>query len=144
MKKIIQWFKNLHFLIVNVRKIYSELREYNDKVNFCLSEIRETNKVIKDRTNYHVDMSMVGYDPHIVITIGKYKKNDYIRIHSIYNDKRFEELIDYLREMEKYGDLGRVEQPHKLGIFDEYIVPKAKEYTTETKYKLKNNRNADQ
>lgn len=137
MNNIIEWFKNLFYLIRHVKTINSNLKKYYNRVEYCLDEIERTNKVIRDRTDYHVDMSMVGYDPHIVVTIGKYKKNDYIRIHSIYNDKHFDQLIEYLKEMEKYGEIGRVEQPYKVGIFDEYIALKEKEYTAETKYKLK-------
>jgi len=119
-KNFVNWFKKLFYIVKNYDM---DMLEIDDDISMCKSEVRNGVKLIKDRTNIHVNAPHYRGSPTQVITIGRYRKRDYVQVFSVYNDGDFQGLIDQLREMERYGNVGRSDCPIELdAAFDREFI----------------------
>ena len=86
-----------------------ELIRYSEK------EIQELRDIIKERTEYHLDVHQ--YEGSQIILVGKYRNRDFLRCYSI-NDNDLHELIDHCKQLEKYANKGQIDcWPDITGVF---------------------------
>lgn len=71
-------------------------------------ELDELREVIKERTEYHVDVHQQANRNSQIILIGKFRNNDFVKCYDIPDDM-FEDLIIHCRDAEKYSHRGRVD-----------------------------------
>jgi hypothetical protein len=96
---MITWFK----------KLLGIVRRYDADFQGLRTSIAEARQFIQDRTSIHADVSPYrGYNQ--IIVVGRYKRNDYVEVFDV-QDQDFSGLIDMLREMQKYGQVRRVDGP---------------------------------
>lgn len=113
--KMIRWVKELIFIVKYYRQHKSALE----------NELYRTNKVIRDRTDIHADINYKN-DNQIVV-IGRYGNHDYIQTYRV-SDSDFTALIKQLKEMQKYGHIGRIDcAPRVRAVFDNQLRKKRKQ-----------------
>lgn len=65
----------------------------------CQNQIKEFNKILRDRTEYHLDIHHhVPYNSQVIL-IGKYHKMDFVKCYNI-PDESFQDIIDHCRKLE--------------------------------------------
>jgi hypothetical protein len=84
-----------------------------DKINVQNYKINELTEVIKERTNYHLDVHSHAKHDSYVILIGKYGKRDFVKCYNI-PDNSFKDLIDHCRNLEKYAERKRIDSHPEL------------------------------
>lgn len=72
------------------------------KIHHLLNEVSELQKVIKERTEYHVDVHTRSNSQ--VILIGRFRNRDFIKCYNI-PDKELDFLINHCKELEKHAQL---------------------------------------
>jgi hypothetical protein len=103
---MIKWFKELLFVVRNYRQSQSWLE----------NELATTNKVIRERTDIHADIRYKSENQ--IIVVGRYRDRDYVQTYSV-NGGDFKALIEQLRDMQKYGHIGRIDAPPQMrAVFD--------------------------
>ncbi len=115
-----KWFKTLRRIVrtydkqaeVQSREIDS-LRRQLREIDFLRKEIAEAEKVIRDRTDMHLDISANRHDPNNIILIGRYNGMDYVQTYTIHDDD-FSRLVTISRDMGKYANRRRVDAPPTL------------------------------
>lgn len=111
----VNWFKRLSYIVNHYDQDKIEMLS---KLNYAEKKAAEAVQVIKERTNIHADVHVKLNNPTQVIAIGRYRNHDYVQVFSIHADD-FSELVLRLKDMEKYGNLQRIESPIELrGVFD--------------------------
>lgn len=74
-------------------------------------EIAAVDKLIRDRTTLHADISMTGRDPSFVILVGRYRNRDYVQTFYL-PDEDFGGLVAQCVHMSrKLGRWGRLDAP---------------------------------
>jgi len=134
----ITYIKRLHDIVMNFEKLQAaqqawmlhqleavhEHRKETDTFVKSISgrttrlsnRIEEAIKFIKDRTEVSADVSPSSWYPrnhrgtNTVIVVGRYKNNDYIDVYSL-NVDSFRYLIEHLRELNKHGEIHRIDAP---------------------------------
>jgi hypothetical protein len=92
--------KKLHvFLGINL--IHAQLDRQS-------SELDKLKKIIKERTEYHLDVHHYAKKNSQVILIGKYHNRDFVKCYNI-PDQDLNSLIDHCRKLEKYANIKRVD-----------------------------------
>jgi len=99
-KKIIIWWKKL-FRIV---RDYDEIQQRTDL------QLKAAVDLIRDSTEIHVDAAYTRKGVNNIVVIGRYKRTDFIQTYSISTDD-FCALVNHLKEMEKFGRVGKVDAP---------------------------------
>ena len=101
-----KWIKELRFIVRNYRKHQTWLE----------NELAQTNKVIRDRTDIHADIHYKSENQ--IVVIGRYRGRDYVQTYSVNGDD-FRALVEQLRDMQKYGHIGRIDAPPQMrAVFD--------------------------
>lgn len=91
-----------------IKKLKRIVAGYDENLRCAHARILELEQLVKDRTNIAVD---VGFrSANHVIVIGRYKNADYVQTYQI-DTPEMSGLIDQLREMQKYGEVRRVDAP---------------------------------
>ena len=105
---MIKWFRELKFIV----KYYRQHQRYLE------SEIAQINKILRQVTDVHVDLSPGPYYPTTVITIGRYKGRDYVDIFQI-RDEDLKYIVNILRDMRRHAKIRRVDAPIEFkGLID--------------------------
>ena len=124
---MINWFRKLHYIIQNFDALAAEVKSnqrcchwlknemdegsnyVHQRIDLLEREVKEAVKIIKDRTDMHLDVSprMKG-DPHQIILIGKYRNRDYIQTFAV-PPEDFRGLVERCVEMQKYARRGRID-----------------------------------
>ena len=99
--EMLNWLKRLKRIVTNYD---TDLRNANVR-------IAELEKLVKDRTNIAVDAGFKSAS-HVIV-IGRYRNADYVQTYEL-NTPDMKVLIDQLRQMERYGDIIRVDGPPVL------------------------------
>jgi len=107
-KNLINWCKKLIYIVNNYDL---EIKNLSNRIDCAESNVNKGINMIKKRTKIHADVSYFEGSPTQIITIGRYRNRDYIQVFSLHNDNDFKMLIEKLREMERYGDLERIDCP---------------------------------
>lgn len=96
--RMLIWFKKL-------RRIVST---YDENFDFVCKKADKAVRIIKQRTNVHIDMAMGGKDPNQVVVMGSYKGRDYVQTYSLHSDS-FREIIEHLKGLQEYGTVKRID-----------------------------------
>jgi hypothetical protein len=98
---MLKWLKKARLIVAGYD---AELRSIHRRID-------DLDALVRDRTNIAVD---VGFrSASHVIVIGRYKNNDYIQTFSVEHDD-LTLLVDRLRQMERHGEVRRVDAPPPL------------------------------
>lgn len=81
----------------------------------------EAERVIRERTDIHVDISPSGRDPHVVVMIGKYHGRDFVQTYSI-RESEFKNMLDRLLEMKRYGEVRRIDAPPNMRSYLDRMI----------------------
>lgn len=103
-----KWFKDLRKLIRKLRWI---AKTYDNNQKHIHARINDAEKIIKERTSIHVDLGIKTH--HQIIVAGRYRNHDYVQTYAV-QEKDIKYLIEMLRQMEKYGEVERVDGPYKM------------------------------
>ena len=91
-----------------IKKLLAIVNSYDTDLRNIHHAVHGLESVLKERTNIAVD---VGFrEASHVIVIGRYRGNDYIQSYTI-NGTDLDGLIRHLREMEKFGNIRRIDSP---------------------------------
>ncbi len=101
--KIIQWFQTL-FRIVRTYDVQSI--EDTARVTRLSKRIMDTEQVIRERTDLHVDVHNRGKS--YAILIGEYRGRDYIKAFHVPHNS-IPELIGQMRNLERYATTRRID-----------------------------------
>ena len=99
-----------------VKKLFWIIKNYDRDLAWVVHEVRETQNLIKDRTELHGDLFENSYYQNTIITIGRYKNRDYVEITNI-GDIDFEYVVRLLKERKKYASKGRMDVSPSLKLF---------------------------
>lgn len=98
---MIKWFKKLLFIVKN----------YDVDRTFVINRIEKAERIIKDRTDIHADVHYKSGNQ--IVVIGRYKNRNYIQTFNVSGDD-FSGLVDRLKDMERYGHIGRIDAPPQM------------------------------
>ena len=93
---------------LGVNELYIRTGHHARNIHRIGREVREAVKIIKDRTDIHVDAHCMT--PSTIITIGKFKKRTYFQCYNMH-DRTFEALVCQLKDMQKYGNIHTIDAP---------------------------------
>jgi len=94
-----------------IKRLFERIQEIwriPDEMRRLALRNRDLAERIGDRTMVHCDVHMQHASS--VIVIGKYRGKDYVRCFSV-NAKSIPELIEQLKQMERYAHIGRFDMP---------------------------------
>lgn len=91
-------------------KLYDllEISNIRTRINENRIEIINLKEIIKERTEYHLDVHQRAATDSQVILIGKYKKMDFVKCYNI-DDRSFDDLILHCRDLEKYARHNKID-----------------------------------
>lgn len=102
---MLNWLRTLHRIICNYDWEIGRLR---DRLEAEQGKRKQLEALLRERTSIAVD---VGFkDACYVIVVGRYKGADYVQTFSI-NTPDMASLIEQLKQMERYGEVKRVDAP---------------------------------
>ncbi len=108
--KVVKWFRKLLRIVnqydIDKDKIYS-------KIDHSLLVANNAEKVIRERTDINLGVSINSKEPSQIIIIGRYKGTDYIEAFSLL-DENVSGMIDRLREMQRYAVVRRIDAPLEM------------------------------
>lgn len=91
-----------------IKKLLAIVASYDTDLRNIHHAVYGLESILKERTNIAVD---VGFrEASHVIVIGRYRGNDYIQSYTL-NETDLDGLIRHLREMEKFGNIRRIDAP---------------------------------
>lgn len=101
-------------------KLHANQTELNRKMIITTKEVETARQVIVDRTSIDIDASIV--EANMIIAVGRYRNGDYVEVFSFGKPTRerentFTNMVDRLREMQKFGELDRVDAPPQFRAF---------------------------
>jgi len=99
-----------------VKKLFWIIKNYDRDLAWVVHEVRETQNLIKDRTEIHADLFENQYYQNTIITIGNYKGRDYVEITNV-GDVDFEYVVRLLKERKKYASKGKMDVSPSLKLF---------------------------
>jgi hypothetical protein len=121
---MIKWFKKLFRIIGSydhdIENLYEWMRENRDEAQRAIGIAVDAEKVIRERTEIHADIHYHAEAPHQVIVIGKYRGGDYVQAFGVYDDGDLKHFIETLKEMERYGEIKRLDAPIQMKSFLEH------------------------
>lgn len=112
MMKIVKWFKNLLYIVEFYNREIAQLQlratllERTTEVQKARIEVLE--KLIREHTDIAVDCNYRGMN--VITVIGRYRNKDYVQTFHV-AERNIADLIDQLREMERYAMVRRVDAP---------------------------------
>ena len=101
------WFRNLFYIVGNYR---NDLTMICNGVDECREVAMTAQRYIKRATKVHVDVDPTSAGFTQVVVIGRYRGKDHVQIFSLRPDS-IDMLIEQLREMQRYCEVGRIEAP---------------------------------
>lgn len=102
--KMFSWIKKLRKIVSSYD---SDFAMYAANLKYAQARITELEQLVKDRTNIAVDLGFRSAN-HVIV-VGRYKNADYVQTFQI--NGQLNDIVDRLREMEKYGEVRRVDGP---------------------------------
>ena len=116
MGRIRKKFKEITDTIIEALYI---VRHHRSQMKSLQAQILNLEKIIKDRTDLHVDYYDRGCSK--IIAIGHYKNRDYIQTFSV-DQNDFHGLIERLRDMERYGTVRQIDaMPTFKAVIMDYL-----------------------
>lgn len=97
---MIKWFRKLRRIV----------RNYDQEWQFLENRCRSAEEVIRERTDINADVAFHARGTSQIIMMGRYKNRDFIQIYSL-RDVDFEGMVHRLRELERYGEIRKVDAP---------------------------------
>jgi len=108
------WLRKKIYNFLSITSIHNQLTRQANELN----DLRE---IIKERTEYHLDVHSYVKHNSQVILIGKYCKRDFVKCYNI-PDQELDFLIDHCIELEKYSTIGRVDaMPEFSAVIKSFI-----------------------
>lgn len=97
-KRIISWGRKKLIIFLGIDQEISRLYR----------EINSLRHIIKERTEYHLDVHNYAKHNSHVILIGKFRRHDFVKCYNI-PDESFSDLIHQCKDLEKYARMGKVD-----------------------------------
>ena len=88
--------------------------EYDKDLGYVHRHMDEVIENVNEHTVVHADIDWKYFSQ--VIVVGRYKKNDYVRVFSIPEQTSFEDIVNILHKMEKGARRGRFDMPDQVSI----------------------------
>lgn len=104
--KFKEYLRNKLRVWLGIEEQYQVLRQNTQDIQNILDLYEVLNNIIKERTEYHLDVHR--YSNSQVILIGKYAKRDFVKIYDI-PDRDFNTLREYVRDLNKYAKRGKID-----------------------------------
>ena len=109
------FFRRLRTFFRRICTLWQIAKTYEqDKITLRANvrqELQAMDKLIRDRTTLHADISMTGRDPSFVILVGRYRNRDYVQTFYLPSED-FGGLVDQCVHMSrKLGRWGRLDAP---------------------------------
>jgi len=101
MNKFKRWLGDADRIDAQCKQAIMLSREANDIA-------REAERVIRDRTEVHIDVHQRRGSAHQVVMIGQYKNRDYVKTYQI-PTSLFNDLINELQDIEKHASITTVD-----------------------------------
>lgn len=90
---------------------YAKFKEFRTSWERHLkSRVDDLENRIGEHTVVHADIHY--RTPHQVIVIGQYRNRDYVRVFNV--EAALDDLVEYLRKVEKNAKVGRFDMPHSV------------------------------
>lgn len=103
-------FKKLKKIVKILWNIEETLEKLEEKDRFLFSRINTTNRTISEITGTEFAVDVHHTRPSIIIAIGKFRGNDYIKVFTPPSQDSFVDLVEHLRYLEKtHGHIRRVD-----------------------------------
>ena len=112
---------------LNLNVITETLQFQSDEISYQVKVINELKEVIKERTEYHIDVCQTAKHNSQIILIGKYHKNDFVKCYSI-SDNEFRDLIRHCRNLEKYACRGKIDAFPTMSAYIKNTIYKENNY----------------
>ena len=111
------WINKLKTIVANYdMEMFTFNVRLNESNRLLNVRIQELEKVIKERTNISVDVNFKNTN-HVIVT-GRYKNIDYIQTFDVKSED-FCDLIDYMKSLERYGSVKRIDAlPKMRAVFE--------------------------
>ena len=113
-KRYIKRFLGIDTLESEREKLLSEIAAIKSMEAINERRITDAVSFIKNATTLSADISPMARDPSMVIVVGRYKNNDYVKVFEVGGD--FSRLVDQLRDMERHCGRGRYDKPTGMNI----------------------------
>ncbi|QFG15342.1 hypothetical protein 4L372X_030 [Aeromonas phage 4_L372X] len=95
-------------------KLISEIASIKSVVAANERDIADAVSFIKKATTVSGDISPMARDPSMVIVVGRYRSNDYVKVFEVGGE--FSRIVDQLRDMERHCGRGRYDKPIGMNI----------------------------
>ncbi|MBK9309165.1 MAG: hypothetical protein IPN12_00190 [Rhodocyclaceae bacterium] len=95
---MLKWLKKLKAIVAG----------YDADLRNAHARIAELEKLVRDRTNIAIDVEFKSAS-HVIV-VGRYKNADYVQTYAL-DTPDFSALIDRLRDMQRYGQVQRIDAP---------------------------------
>jgi len=93
---------------LNINAIDKTLQLHSNEIAQQTILIAEITKVLKERTEYHLDIHNRIDNDSQVILIGKYRNRDFVKCYNIRDDS-FNDLMRHCVQLEKYAFKGKID-----------------------------------
>ncbi len=113
-KRYIKKFLGIDTLEIERDKLLSEIASIKSREAENERRISDAVSFIKKATTVSADISPMARDPSMVIVVGRYRNNDYVKVFEVGGD--FSRLVDQLRDMERHCGRGRYDKPIGMNI----------------------------
>lgn len=113
-KRYIKKFLGIDVLETERDKLISEIASIKGMVAANDRNVADAVSFIKKATTVSADISPMARDPSMVIVVGRYRNNDYVKVFEVGGD--FSRLVDQLRDMERHCGRGRYDKPIGMNI----------------------------
>ena len=113
-KRYIKRFLGIDTLESEREKLLSEIAAIKSMEAINERRITDAVSFIKNATTLSADISPMARDPSMVIVVGRYRNNDYVKVFEVGGD--FSRLVDQLRDMERHCGRGRYDKPTGMNI----------------------------
>lgn len=112
---IITWFKKLFYIIkyydIEHETIKNRLYELYIETQRATKKSQEAVRIIRERTEVSADLHLTGSDRNQVIVVGRYRNRDFVQVYTLTNND-CENIINILRDMQKYGIVEKIDAPY--------------------------------
>lgn len=105
---MIHWFTSLKKWWKKRARVFKDFAGLYIQVQLQEQNITRLANIIKDRTTINVDVASHPKDPSMVIFVGRYKDNDYVRVTPLRN-KEFADVVDYCKKFTDHTRIGRID-----------------------------------
>lgn len=113
-KRYIKRFLGIDALESERDKLISEIASIKSMEAANARNVADAVSFIKKATTVSADISPMARDPSMVIVVGRYRNNDYVKVFEVGGD--FSRLVDQLRDMERHCGRGRYDKPIGMNI----------------------------